>query len=248
MPKSKSTKTVIEGKLGTYPVTIYFERRNGGRASVGTKSLLLRVPYNLTKKGMGDLWSWFMDWVRQLEEERPDTLKHFHYKVYQSGMELVVGDRTYVLQIDGDERRTATGKMVPPNELHLILPTGMDNYNNNRAIKTLCSRLVAQDYLPAIKTRVQELNSAFFNKEIKDVKLKYNSSNWGSCSSNKIINFSTRLLFAPKVVVDYVIIHELAHLVEANHSSRFWALVEKAMPAYKEHEKWLKENGKDCDF
>jgi predicted metal-dependent hydrolase len=55
-------------------------------------------------------------------------------------------------------------------------------------------------------------------------------------------------LFAPKDVFDYICIHELAHLVEQNHSDKFWALVEKAMPDYMEKEKWLKENRGLCKF
>ena len=62
------------------------------------------------------------------------------------------------------------------------------------------------------------------NNLIKGIFLKYNHSNWGSCSHNGNINLSTRLLFAPEAVQDYVIVHELAHLVEPNHSDRFWAL------------------------
>ncbi|MCB0682671.1 MAG: M48 family metallopeptidase, partial [Saprospiraceae bacterium] len=62
------------------------------------------------------------------------------------------------------------------------------------------------------------------------------------------INLSTRLLFAPPKVIDYVIIHELAHLVEMNHSRRFWDLVAAAMPDYEEQEKWLKKFGHRCDF
>ncbi|MDV7393186.1 M48 family metallopeptidase, partial [Arthrospira platensis SPKY1] len=77
---------------------------------------------------------------------------------------------------------------------------------------------------------------------------KYNSSNWGSCSSGRNINLSTRLLFAPPAVQDYVIIHELAHLVELNHSDRFWKLVSEIMPDYEEKEKWLKEYGHLCEF
>jgi len=62
------------------------------------------------------------------------------------------------------------------------------------------------------------------------------------------INLSTRLLFAPPPVIDYVIIHELTHLIEMNHSSKFWNIVKSIMPDYKQKEKWLKKNGKFCDF
>jgi predicted metal-dependent hydrolase len=56
------------------------------------------------------------------------------------------------------------------------------------------------------------------------------------------------LLFAPAEVIDYIIIHELAHLVEMNHSDRFWALVAAAMPDYVEKERWLKVNDHHCQF
>jgi len=56
------------------------------------------------------------------------------------------------------------------------------------------------------------------------------------------------LLFAPDEVIDYVCIHELAHLKERNHSPEFWKLVEGALPDYREKEKWLKENSDQCWF
>jgi predicted metal-dependent hydrolase len=66
---------------------------------------------------------------------------------------------------------------------------------------------------------------------------------WGSCSSRGTISFAWRLVMAPLPVIDYVVIHELAHLVERNHSSRFWARVSSMLPDYKENVAWLKKNG-----
>ena len=71
---------------------------------------------------------------------------------------------------------------------------------------------------------------------------------WGSCSEKGNINISTRLLFAPEDVLEYVCIHELAHLIEQNHSEKFWQLVKNAMPNYQEKRKWLKENGDSICF
>lgn len=64
---------------------------------------------------------------------------------------------------------------------------------------------------------------------------------WGSCTSNRTINFSYRLIFAPDELIDYVVIHELAHLYEMNHSREFWAVVGKFLPDYKIRRKKLKE-------
>lgn len=66
---------------------------------------------------------------------------------------------------------------------------------------------------------------------------------WGSCSSNKTLSFSWRLMLAPPRVLDYVVVHELCHLTYMNHSKEFWAKVASIDPDYREHRKWLKENG-----
>lgn len=63
---------------------------------------------------------------------------------------------------------------------------------------------------------------------------------WGSCTSLGNLNFSYRLLFLPAELADYVIVHELCHLAELNHSPRFWALVAETMPDYREYRRALK--------
>lgn len=71
------------------------------------------------------------------------------------------------------------------------------------------------------------------------VSVKNHRSRWASCSRGGNLNFSLLLAAAPPAVIDYVIIHELAHTVEMNHSGRFWSIVEKADPGFKEHRAWL---------
>jgi predicted metal-dependent hydrolase len=65
---------------------------------------------------------------------------------------------------------------------------------------------------------------------------------WGSCSAAGILNFAWRLVMAPLPVIDYVIVHELMHLVEMNHSRRFWERLRRVVPDYAERRKWLREN------
>lgn len=76
------------------------------------------------------------------------------------------------------------------------------------------------------------------------VKISNARKRWGSCSSRGSLNFAWRLVMAPLSVIDYVVIHELSHLEELNHSKKFWKRVEETMPDYRIHQQWLKDNGK----
>lgn len=66
---------------------------------------------------------------------------------------------------------------------------------------------------------------------------------WGSCSGGSNLNFTYRLIMAPAEVIDYVIIHELMHIRQQNHSKKFWKEVAQAIPDYKKYQRWLKDNG-----
>lgn len=73
------------------------------------------------------------------------------------------------------------------------------------------------------------------------VKVNGAKARWGSCSAKKGLNFSWRLIMAEDAVIDYVVVHELAHITEMNHSQRFWAIVESVLPDYRERKSHLKE-------
>ena len=75
------------------------------------------------------------------------------------------------------------------------------------------------------------------------IMVRCQKSRWGSCSAKGNLNFNCLLLLAPPDVMDYVIVHELCHRKEMNHSPQFWAEVARIMPDYETHRKWLKENG-----
>lgn len=97
----------------------------------------------------------------------------------------------------------------------------------------------AKRLLPA---RVREL-SAHYNLPIKKVIIRDTRTKWGSCSSLGNIGLNYRLVLLPKWVVDYVILHELAHTVEMNHSAAFWRVVARLCPNYEAAKSWLKANG-----
>jgi len=80
------------------------------------------------------------------------------------------------------------------------------------------------------------------------VKISGAMKRWGSCSSRGSLNFAWRLVMAPVEVIDYVVVHELVHLEEMNHSWRFWKKVASVMPDYERRRRWLSENGNRLGF
>jgi predicted metal-dependent hydrolase len=76
-----------------------------------------------------------------------------------------------------------------------------------------------------------------------NVRIRSQKSRWGSCSKEGNLNFNLLLSALPVNIIDYIIIHELFHIVEFNHSNHFWKLVEHAFPSYKDCGRWLKNNG-----
>ena len=75
------------------------------------------------------------------------------------------------------------------------------------------------------------------------IAIRTQHTRWGSCSSKGNLNFNCLLALVPEPVLDYIVVHELCHRKEMNHSPRFWAEVEKILPNYKLQKNWLRENG-----
>ncbi len=103
-----------------------------------------------------------------------------------------------------------------------------------------------RDFLRAMAKRElsarAETMAALVERKVKRVTVRDTVSRWGSCARDGNLSFSWRLIFAPEVVIDYVVAHEVAHLVEMNHSQRFWRIVEKLHPGAKAERLWLNHN------
>ena len=101
---------------------------------------------------------------------------------------------------------------------------------------------LAEEALKVIPERVE-----YFAKVIGvtygKITVRNQKTSWGSCSSKGNLNFNCLLMLAPPEVLDYVVVHELCHRKQMNHSKAFWLEVEKVLPNYKEVRKWLKEEG-----
>ncbi len=91
-----------------------------------------------------------------------------------------------------------------------------------------------------VEDRLRHFNQ-FYQLEVRRIAVRCQKSRWGSCSSKKYLNFNYRICLLPAELADYIIVHELCHIKEMNHSPRFWTLVHQTIPDYKNLEKLLKK-------
>ncbi|MGY0620594.1 M48 family metallopeptidase [Lysobacter sp. A378] len=99
-----------------------------------------------------------------------------------------------------------------------------------------------QKILPRVKLHAKNLGVSYEQAKISDSRFR-----WGSCTPSNNLNFNWRLIKAPMFAIDYVIVHELAHLIEANHTPRFWNVVRAQLPSMDRARDWLREHGQSLE-
>lgn len=139
-------------------------------------------------------------------------------------------------------RIVGTGKLrgrVEPGEDGVLLVPG-DVAHQARRLTDWLKEQAQKDL--AVRTA---FHAARLGVTVKQVRMRSQASRWGSCSSSGNINYNWRLIMAPPFVLDYVAAHEVAHLVEMNHSAAFWATVKRTLPDMERGRAWLKAHGRE---
>ena len=175
-----------------------------------------------------------------------------------------VGGRLVEVQVRESERARLLRTVWRPGEpAELVVPVGTSDRAIDSALRAHAPWLARQ--LDAERVRVldppqlTERRGRHLARELVDetiaveaprigvrhrrLAIRDTRSRFGSCSSQGSLSFSWRLALAPRRILDYVVVHELCHLVHLDHSRRFWSLVERARPDYREQRDWLGDHG-----
>jgi len=164
-----------------------------------------------------------------------------HFYQQQSGCRVLYRGREYEV-----ETRVAKGAAgtVQVEEGRLLVLVPAEAEGATAAVLEGWFRTMAR---LLINQRVRVVNQVL-NLDFKRVFIRDQKTRWGSCSQRKNLNFNWRLVMAPLQVIDYIVAHELLHLIQPDHSKKFWSLVERICPDYKDCRKWLKTNGHRLKF
>lgn len=199
-----------------------------GLEVIAPQSYDLRDLKNILREKQG----WILD---KLEHFARLAEKKSAYQ-QQGGRRVLYRGREYAVEtvvVPGAARKVA----VEEDKLVVIVPEGAEG----EAVAVLEKWFRSMARL-LINQRIRVVNGKL-NLSFNRVFIKGQKTRWGSCSQQGNLNFNWRLVMAPLPVLDYIVAHELLHLVEPNHSKNFWALVEAICPEYKAHRVWLKKNG-----
>lgn len=234
MQNSKLQFVRVNGR--DFPVDCEVVKGANSSVKIKNKRVVMRISRYAFGAKREKMIADFLAWaVEKLENVATDEVFE---PEYVDGGRIVMHNKVYDLQIVRERRGRASAKL----EGSLIILRIPEDFSDLK-IRDTVEKLIIKDQTPYLQEVLNELNELHFQEQFKSCRFKRTKGRFGSCSSQRNINISFRLLFAPREVFRYVCVHELAHLKEFNHSKRFWKLVEDAMPDYKAQERWLKENG-----
>lgn len=201
--------------------------------------LVVRAPAFLDIKTIEDFINSKQDWI-----ERTSTrLKIQKGKVFEENPKLVNGDllpylgTMRVLSLI-EEAGPIVKVSATPSKIIMQIPLGAD-YEQKRAGLEKWYREEAKKLLEQKARDFAFTAGAGY----KLVKVRDQKSCWGSCTQRGNLNFNWRIIMAPEKVIDYLVVHEVCHLIYMNHSKEYWGMVAKLCPDYKSGKQWLKANG-----
>ena len=189
--------------------------------------LIVRAPNRISDQKIQDFINEKKNWITKnqsvVKARAEDTAKDKNMLLYLGTL--------FPLKTDND------AKKISFNGEEFL--AGLQNKEKtNKSLKTWYKNKFKEVAVPRLFYFAEK-----HNLQVNQVRIKEQKTLWGSCSSRNNINLNFLLIMAPLKVIDYVIIHELAHTIHKNHSVNFWNAVEEIMPNYKEAKRWLKENG-----
>jgi predicted metal-dependent hydrolase len=188
----------------------------------------VKAPYLMPKFFINRFIESNKEWIekRTKKVQQAQSLQ----KAYTDGEKfLYLGDE-YTLQIgDYPKIEVNSTKILFPKALVFRIKKEIENWYISQA-----KEIIEQE----TKRYAQDMQTSFTSITYSDTK-----SQWGRCTYDNRLQFSWRLIMTPLLVLRYVVIHELAHTIEKNHSFLFWSKVKSVNPSYKQQIKWLKEHG-----
>ena len=234
---NSSQKPVETIRLGELEVEIVrSHRRKRLSIEVGHNGVKARAPATMRYSTVLKFVNTKRQWIIKSWKNLPPKIEPMRL---ENGGEVRILGEPYTLQV-----LNGRGKIRIEQDSQLLVPITKSHLPIEESVKRKLHRWFKGIAMQHLELRVRNRLTAMFpNKSISTIKVRDYKRRWGSCDHKGELSFNWRIVMAPEEVLDYVIIHEIAHLKEFNHSKRFWNLVEQQMPDWKDQHNWLNQYG-----
>lgn len=219
---------------GTVFYDFYRENRNTIEVAIlsGGK-VRVKAPKQMTERAVRRFLKEKSRWIREQTENVPKKQIQARNRRFQDGsIFYYLGDPVRLLP------QKSCGESVWCVQGELMIDQKMATPRKRQEQLEKWYRKQAKEN---IENRVS-LFSGLIGESPNKVTIKTQKKRWGSCSSLRNLNFNWKLIMMPQEIIDYVVVHELCHLKEMNHSEAFWSLVGEILPDYRKRKEWLKNN------
>ena len=211
------------------------KRTKSASIRVKEASTTITVPKWASRSDINALITKKSHWIKKQLSEQKEALR-LSKRDYIQGESFFYRGKPLTLTIQHSDQESVT---IDNGQLTLFIPRGESSAKSRQQLIQKQFQTLAQQHLKERTLHYAEAIGVTYSK----IRVKTYKSRWGSCSSLGLISYNWKIIIAPDSVIDYIVIHELCHLIEHNHSARFWALVEQFQPHYKQQKEWLRKNG-----
>lgn len=241
IPLAKGAGSGLNGKMSEfeYQVVRSPRRKTVSIAVHGDNRIVVTVPEKLSAKEIKRIVEKKSAWIRRVMEQNRARRKSTAERRFASGEKLLYLGREYMLLVEAEP---PAGVSMEDGTIRVGLRAGAAGENPSVAARKELIEWYALRALEGIEKRLRIL-APRVGVAPEAVTVKAMRTRWGSCSTKGRINLAWNIVMAPEAVLDYLLVHELCHMVHHNHSARYWEFVESILPDYRESRAWLKENG-----
>lgn len=221
---------------------IDFECIRSNRKSLGIQitsegKVVVRAPKNVSNKFVVECVKTREEWILRKQKAIQERTENNPPIKYVEGEFFMFLGENYSLKFKDDDSHKNC--IVYLNEGNLIYENGE---RSSEAVQKELEKWYRNVAQKMVEDRIRH-HGKYFGVEPTCIKVKTQKKRWGSCSTKRHLLFNWKLVKAPIEVLDYIVVHEMSHMVHMNHSAQFWDLVRSIMPDYKIHSNWLKKNG-----
>ncbi len=237
MPDIQFGTTTIE-----YNIKRSDERETVSIAVDPEEGVIVTVPEDVSDKKIHEVVKDRAGWIIEKQEEIKEISRPPLDKEFLSGEKLQYLGRRYRLKLVSEEDNDDISVSLKKGNFLVNIPDDLDEAKRRKVVRNNLLEWYYEHAENKLKERVDKYKDQV-GVNPNSVKVKHQQKRWGSCTKNKDLLYNWRIIMAPMSIVDYVVVHELCHLKEKNHTDKFWRMVKSVIPDYEDRKEWLRVNG-----